>query len=538
MQINQAQVLSSLFGTGMKVYPRHQLRPRFLGEAKVYDLLSRVPAERAFGVHSVNLPEHEYKRWGEADFVVVSNSGVTLLEVKGGLVSIAGKEWRYENARGQAIVSTEGPARQAVSAAAALERLLTNHIGRKIRCRWGVVFPLCSFRKGIAELPPNRLADIHTCNDDQLFKDWLDNIPFDQYQAADFALVDDEVLAVHEIIVPVLSAAESLGLTVRAAQQEIIRLTDQQFETLESLEVNSRLCITGGAGTGKTELACLCARAEKAAGRRPVIVTTGKPLFLALKARMSAFGIPVASETLPSGTDVLIVDEGQDYAQPSKFESLFAQLPGGLSAGRWRWFMDPNLQFTENPPAHEYLIALAENAPSVMLNRNVRSTREIVDSIRVFLNADIGTSKIDGFGIRVSFHSVESTAAEIATVQKLVTELLEEGIQPSEIALLGASGAEGPVCAGILRLMPDVFRTFSIGGGIQSAVHGLVSGISEFRGLEARVVLLTDMHPLPIGGRGESLLYIGMTRATASLYLLVSPEFSKDLTALVKKSFD
>ncbi len=58
-----------------------------MGEAKVYDLLSRLPEERAFAVHSVNLPEHEYKRWGEADFVVVSNAGVTLLEVKGGMVN-------------------------------------------------------------------------------------------------------------------------------------------------------------------------------------------------------------------------------------------------------------------------------------------------------------------------------------------------------------------------------------------------------------------------------------------------------------------
>lgn len=509
-----------------------------MGEAKVYDLLSRLPEERAFAVHSMNLPEHEYKRWGEADFVVVSNAGMTLLEVKGGMVTVAGKEWRYENARGQAIVSTEGPARQALSAAIALEKLLAEHVGRKIRCRWGVVFPLCGFKKELAELPPGRLADIRTCFDDQLFAAWLGNIPFDQHRAADFALEDDEITAIREFIVPELSAATSLGLAVRSAQQEVIRLTGQQFSILESLEVNPRLCISGGAGTGKTELASLCARSEKTAGRTPVIVTTGKPLLLALKARMAAFGIPVVSDTLPPGTDTLIVDEGQDYARLGRFESLFSQLPGGLSTGRWRWFMDPNLQFMDSPPAPECLASLGQNSAAVTLNRNVRSTREIVESIRTFLNADIGISQIDGFGIKVAFHSVEGTDAETAMVRKLVTELLEDGIQPSEIAVLGGNGVEGPVCARILQLMPEIFRPLSIEGRIQSSIHGIVCGISVFRGLEARVVLLADLHLLPMDRRGESLLYTGMSRASASLHLLVSPGFNAYLKVLVKRSFE
>ena len=522
----------------MKIYPRYQLRPKFLGEARVYDLLSRVPVVNGFAVHSVNLPEHEYKRWGEADFIVVSPAGVTLLEVKGGTVTIAGREWRYENARGQAIISTEGPARQALSAAIALEKLLTGHVGRKVRCRWAVTFPLCSFRKEVAELPPTRLADIRICQDVQLFENWLRNIPSDQHQPADFALEQDEIEAIREIIVPELSAAMSLGLAVRSAQQEAIRLTGQQFTILESLETNPRLCISGGAGTGKTELAALCARAEKTAGRNPAIVTTGKTLSLVMKARMASFGIPVVSETLPFGTDTLIVDEGQDYAQPARMESLFGQLPGGLSGGRWRWFMDPNLQFMDTPPTPACLASLGANSAAVTLTRNVRSTREIVDSIRTFLNADVGTSQIDGFGIKVGFHSVESSDDEIYKLRKLVTELLEEGIQPSEIAVLGPNGADGPACGSILQHMPEIFYPLSAGGQIQSSSHGVVCAIPAFRGLEARVVLLADLHLLPMDRRGESLLYIGMSRASASLQLLVSPAFGTFLKVLIRHSIE
>lgn len=521
----------------MNVFPRYQLRPRYKGEERVYDLLAKVTEEHGFAVHSVNLPEHEYKRWGEADFVVVSRAGVTLLEVKGGVVSLAGREWRYENARGQAIISTEGPARQAMSAAIALEKLLTTHLGKRIRCRWGVVFPLCNFRRSVAELPPSHLANNLVCDDVGVFQDWLRNLPFGPFRSNDFVLSNEDIDRIRAVLVPEFSAATSLGLAVKSTQEAAIRLTAQQYAILESLETNSRLCISGGAGTGKTELVTLCARAEKAAGRTPAIVTTGKPLSAALRSRMMAYGIPVVSESLPNGTDTLLVDEGQDYSQPSRMESLFSQLPGGLSGGRWRWFMDPNLQFMGVSPSPVCLQSLACHSAGVTLSRNVRSTREIVSSIQVFLDADVGISQIDGFGIKVGFHSVMNTETEVIAARRLIDNMLEEGIQPSEIAVLGAGGDLGPTCRQLLEQMRGVFRPLSPEGRIQSSVHGMVCGISDFRGLEARVVLLVDLHLLPIDRSGESLLYIGMSRASASLQLLVQPAFEDFLKVLIKNSF-
>lgn len=521
----------------MKIFPRYQFRARYLGEAVIYDLLSRLPDEHGFAVHSVNLPEHEYKRWGEVDFVLVTRAGVTLLEIKGGTVSIAGGEWRYENARKQAIRSTEGPARQALSAAVALEKLLAEHVGRKIRCRWGVAFPLCRFNKNLAEMPPSRLADNRICENDTLFADWLRNIPFDQHSGRDFALNDIEVEAIRQIIVPELSASTSLGLAVRSAQNESIRLTGQQFEILESLETNSRICITGGAGTGKTELASLCARAEKTAGNNPAIVTSRKPLSLALQARMEPLGIPVVTGTLPAGTNTLIVDEGQDFARPAELESLFEQLPGGLSGGRWRWFMDPNLQFVDVQPDSSCLNALIQNSSALTLKRNVRSTQEIVAAITTFLDADVGLSQIDGFGIKVGFHAAGNTDVEADGVRRLVFAALDDGIQPSEIAILGVHGIRGPVCSRLQTSLPQILLPLSAQGRIQSSRHGVICAISDFRGMEARMVILVDLELLTHDARGESHLYIGMSRASASLQIMVSKGIRQFLKMLVKQSF-
>lgn len=520
----------------MEIFPSFALRPKLLGEATVYELLSRVAAAPGFAVHSVNLPEHQYKRWAEADFVVVNRTGVTLLEVKGGTVRLAGREWRYENSRGQAIRSTEGPARQALTAAIALEDLLEQHMGRKVRVRWGVVFPLCSFKREVAELPPERLADVRTCASDELFESWLSAIPFDQHSAEDFALDDEEVAAIRDIIVPEFSASMSLGLAVRATRQEVFRLTDQQFAILDSISSNERLLVTGGAGTGKTELASMCAKAEKAAGRSPVIVTPPGPLANALADRMSRFGIEVTNEKLPRGTDVLVVDEGQEFVQPGVMQALFAQLPGGMAGGRWRWFMDPNLQYTSRAPDPDCMASLERASMTVRLTRNVRSTVEIVGLIRTLLGADVGISQIDGFGVKVRFIRVASLDDGVLAVGEEVQDLLEQGVAPSDIAVLGPTGVAGPTCRRLLLERPDVFKPLSRGGRIQSAAHGVICSIGEFRGLEARVVLLVDMDDLPGDSVGESLLYIGMSRASAVLQLLVPPGFGVRLEQLVKRT--
>lgn len=518
----------------MEIYPRFKFRPRLLGEASVYDLLARIDDKQAFAVHSVNLPDHVYKRWGEADFVVVSRKGLLLLEVKGGNVEIAGRVWRFENARGQAIESSEGPQRQAVSAAVALEQLLGKRLGRKVRCRWGVVFPLCTFTRRLDELPPERLADQRSCMNHAAFAEWLDNIPFDQHTADDFALSDTDIDEIREVLLPELSAASSLGLSVVGVEKGVIKLTNQQYSILESLAANPRLTITGGAGTGKTELAVLCARAELASGHRPAILTGGAPLVRNLERRLAGTGIQVCSERIPHGCDVLVVDEGQDFAHPRVLETLFARLPGGLEKGRWRWFMDPNLQYLVVPPDPAGLSSLRVNSACVALTRNVRSTQEIVRSVQAFLASDIGLSVIDGYGVRVGFHEASNVEDEASSIADLVPGLLRDGIQPRDIAVLGPRGSKGAVGRRVAGALGHVLRELLPDGSFASPVHGVIADISEFRGLEAKVVILTDFDAVVGTPDFERNLYIGMTRASVALHMFSSPAVTRAMVALLE----
>lgn len=520
----------------MELHPTFKFRPRLFGEAAVYDLLLALDDGDGFAVHSVNLPEHEYKRWGEADFVIVSRTGLVLLEVKGGNVSLAGRVWRYENARGQAITSSEGPARQAISAAVALEQMLQKRLGRKFRCRWGVAFPHCRFVRDLDELPPERLADQATCASPAAFESWLDRIPFDQHSASDFALSDTDILEIKEILLPEMSAASSLGLSVTGVERGVIKLTRQQYGILESLAANPRITVTGGAGTGKTELAVLCARAEAGAGRRPAVLVQGAALMHSLQDRLAGAGIPVTDGRIPAGTDVLIVDEGQDYMQRAALATVFEQLPGGLAHGRWRWFMDPNLQYLESAPDRHCLQQIRSASVSVSLSRNVRSTLEIVRSIQAFLGADIGLSSIDGYGVRVGFHEVDSAEGEASSVVALVRSMLEAGVRPSEIAVLGSNGCEGSTAGMVRRSLSDVLRPLRSDGRFASAAHGIIGRVVDFRGLESRVVILVDLGDAAADADFERNLYVGMTRASAVLHIFVPRAVKRRMVALLAQN--
>jgi len=198
--------------------------------------------------------------------------------------------------------------------------------------------------------------------------------------------------------------------------------------------------------------------------------------------------------------------------------------------------MDPNLQFVQCPPDPQCLEEIQKHSTSARLSHNVRSTVEIVKFVRSLLQADLGISRIDGFGVQVTLRKVSQSEHECAAALELVEAALAEGVHPADIAILGPDGAKGPVCSSLLRRIPELLQALSPEGRIQSRVHGIVASLEAFRGLEARVVVLVDLHRLAHDHSGKSALYTGITRATASLNLLVSPPFNDFVKGLLDGS--
>ena len=64
-------------------------------ERKMYDVLQEMDLKNAYVLHSLGLPRHRSKIYGEIDFVVVCERGVACLEIKGGRVECRDGQWTF-----------------------------------------------------------------------------------------------------------------------------------------------------------------------------------------------------------------------------------------------------------------------------------------------------------------------------------------------------------------------------------------------------------------------------------------------------------
>ncbi len=61
----------------MKLIPSSVINFQSAAEKRIFNLLKQVNiGPNDVAMHSLNLGNHEYKRWGEADFLIISTKGV------------------------------------------------------------------------------------------------------------------------------------------------------------------------------------------------------------------------------------------------------------------------------------------------------------------------------------------------------------------------------------------------------------------------------------------------------------------------------
>src|SRR4051794_26367435 len=83
-------------------------------------------------LHSLNLAEHQWKRVGEIDFLLVGRRGLFVLEVKGGEVTADRGLWKFRNRHGKITTKRASPFSQARSAMFALQKRLEELLARTL----------------------------------------------------------------------------------------------------------------------------------------------------------------------------------------------------------------------------------------------------------------------------------------------------------------------------------------------------------------------------------------------------------------------
>lgn len=539
-------------------------------------------------LHSLGLAKHHTKLYGEADFVVICEAGILVIEVKGGKVQCEMGKWYFTNRFGEMTVKTESPMAQAKNAMFALRNRLRIQFKRKpdvgaIVFGSGVFFPDIQFKKESIEWDLTTVADRETCSHplkliiDGLFRESekefrrLRGSRVEVLSGSDQATIID-FLRGDFCFIP------RIGTFVDDVEMQMIRLSSEQFKVLDMLMENRRVVVHGVAGTGKTILAFEKARRHASNGEKVLLLCFNRLLARQLKRRVESEGLSemVVATTLHSycmsviekagmrdrltanddrelfqrylpdlfpqamielgigaSFDVLVVDEGQDFRHyETYFELTDLLLKGGHREGSWAWFED-DLQSVFFHPENSGFVDLSRYNPALCrLVENWRNTRAIVSFTSLATGAELPKCMIEG-GMPVECVPWDSKPHQKKLLEKTVHKLLSDKVAAADIIILSAVGESMSIMKGIDRIAGLDVVDYELNDERASNAIRYAS-IYKFKGLEAKVVILTDVEGF-MSAEVRIANYVGMTRANAVLIPLVSRAALAELEKMAKE---
>jgi hypothetical protein len=506
-------------------------------ERRLFDLLRSAELGQAGTVlHSLNLSRHEYKRWGEIDFVVVCALGVFCLEVKGGRVACREGIWVFTDRWGHEHRSSEGPFEQAKSGTYALRTLLERTVPpgdlKNVTFGWAVSFPDCPFPTRSVEfdaalvidaerlLPANGLVDSIR----RMTSFWRAKEP--SPRNLEPALIKCLVDACR----PSFDVVPLLGQQIQGVARLVASLTSEQYQFLDALEDAPRILCQGGAGTGKTFLALEAAKRERTAGRSVMVVCRSPVLAEFLRTRLgSATPVKTARDLQAHTTDnskvqTLVLDEAQDFMTLDVLQRLDLVVEGGLERGRWRVFLDPNNQAGIYGEYEADALEWLRNCGAVplKLRRNCRNTEPIVRQTQLATGADIGTTIIEGGGPAVELVTVADRASEATALAARIQKWQDEGVERGGITVLSPVEFRSSAAS----LLPDALRRHMTLLGPSAMARWPGSSLSfatieQFKGLENQCIAVIGLDGYDASDRATSELYVAMTRAHAGLWIAI-----------------
>jgi hypothetical protein len=340
---------------------------------------------------------------------------------------------------------------------------------------------------------------------------------------------------------------------IGAAQELYTRLSGGLAQWARRIEAEPfRLRVIGTAGSGKTQLAMAVYRDAIDAGRRPLYVCYNRPLADHI-ARIAPSGGEVAtyhqlgdrlfraSGKAPDFArpdvfaqfeaaldthmpredercDELIVDEGQDFEQRWAGNLLRFLSPGGRA-----WWLEDPLQnlYARAPVALPGWVSLRSDI-------NYRSPKDILDTLNRLLPLEQPMQAGSPLcGSDVDIVSYSDTKDLVARTIAAVTRCLGLGFRRSHIALVTYRGREHSALAPYDKLGPYSLRAPTgqydlLGNAIFTDGDLGIDSVHRFKGRASPCVVFTEIDFETLDDAAVRRLFVGATRATMKLSLVVS----------------
>ncbi len=522
----------------MEIIPGKPYPTNSRAELRVFDKLreSYINDSSYVALHSLNLTRHRSKRFGEADFVLITKFGVFVLEVKGGGIQHSDGKWYTTNKKGT--YSIQNPFRQAATALHAINKEIQEagtFPHAILPVGYGVIFPDVEWNQKGSEWDRHTICDLKNLRN---FERWLKSFfaYWKSKPANKIVLSLEDIKELKRYLRPNFEIVEPLHEKLSKVNDTAVKLTEDQYGYLDCVAANKRVLCSGGAGTGKTFLAAELARSCGDRDKAIVFICKSNWLRRYLETRIHSEYVTISTiesavvDKRRAGIDkynILIVDEGQDLFNFGDIEILESLLEGGLKEGEWYIFHDVNNQsglFAGEDPdqTQEILEYLKNYAPTnIPLITNCRNTRTILNKVQDTLHLDMG-NKGTGRGPEVcEFKATTDNAAEI--LKNEIDRLVKDGVPPDSITILSPLSYE----KSLVSMLPTQVRNkitklddFSVRSFPVAGIS--FSEIKDFKGLENEVVIVIDLpHPISIQGVPDKVQhYVAMSRARGLLCVI------------------
>lgn len=482
-------------------------------ERRVARLLHSIDAPTdAVGFHSVKLRSHPYKQQAEADFVLMWDGVVIVIEVKGGGVRKHDGVWYSVDRHEDWHRLGSSPMEQARTAMFALTKILTED-GIGWFAREAIVIA------PDIESPPHDVEwrASHWLAKDQMSPEALKgafNTVCGQRQQAPHRMRVARPLDLRTRLFGEFTLLPMMDAQRGAVLDEQNRATEGQAKFLAGLARNERIMVRGGAGTGKSMVLAEAARQEADRGSS-VLITFRSPalreFFDPLVVDRDVDVIPFDELKADKMYDVILIDEAQDLMTAEVMDRFDDVIDHKRAGGRWRMFLDQNNQAHVDGAFDEGVYQfVASEATTFDLSLNVRNTKAIVHVVQEYLKADVGDPGIVN-GEKVQWHPVPNNCDVTAAID-VARELVEAGVKKRDIWIICVSSdAETTTADGFVVTSPRFVK-----------------------GLEAEHVVVCEL-PAEFDEVGIAGFYVAVTRARVSLHIALSSDDRHRLKELARR---
>lgn len=535
-------------------------------------------------LHSVFTNHHLNNVSGELDYLILAPGlGIFAIEVKHGGVRREDGTWIFENRHGDISRDNKGPFSQVNDTMHSIRNYIIDQVShdeskrerlRKILFGNGVAFtsmlnqnidfgpeayPWQILTKEGLSLPISKYLETLSSGWHNKYKNkyWYD------INESRPTKSDCELLL--KIIRGDFESNYSEINKISDNEKLIEEFTKEQFQILDFVDFNDRCLIQGQAGTGKTVLALELVRRRLKKGDKVGFFCFNKQLGEKLSKsiednfnqgnhdyfvgtlhsymlRNTDLSVPADnhsdfySETLPlqfliqnetlsdtSKFDLLVIDEAQDLLSNTYLEIFDFILENGLKDGEWVIFGDfTNQALYVNDP-FDALEALSQKTFYTKLpplKVNCRNTKKIAKQNTLLTGIEqpeFLNKSLPGESIEIKFPAANNQKEVIKDILETITS---KGIPLSKVTLLS------PKTIGNTFLSKVEFINDKRKEGLN------ISTIQSYKGLENTIIILYGFSELS-SERSRKLLYVGISRATQKLYLVLDKSLEKKYQKIV-----